>query len=241
MRAALGVVGALAACGGPPAPSLPWNEPAANQARREPVEDDEPDDGVQVTSTRGRTDPEAVNAGLAPRRAELTGCYLHNVGKRRWLGGKLIVHWDIAADGAITRVLLAESDVGAWPIEKCVLAVARATTFGKPIGGPAELTLPLEFAAPAPADVWGLEPSVRAVGGHLVKLEACAGQGAVPGEVAITLYVGPQGRVQSVGFASATAPLDDAWASCAERVALAWQLPDPKGQVTKLAVRYRPR
>jgi hypothetical protein len=236
---ALCVASALAACGGPPAPSLPWNEPPPNQ--REPVEEAEPDDGVQVVGTKGRTDPEAVNAGLAARRAELSGCYLQNVGKRRWLGGKLIVHWDIAADGAIARVLLTESDLGAWPIEKCVLGVARATTFGKPIGGATELTLPLEFAAPAPAGEWDLEQSIRAVGGQLVKLEACAGLGVVPGEVTITLYVGPQGRVQSVGFASATTPLDEAWASCAEKVALGWQLLDPKGQVTKLAVRYRPR
>lgn len=249
MRTALACVAALGACGGPPAPSLPWNQPAP--AGGEP-EEAEPDDGVQVMSTRGRMDPAAVDAGLAPRRDELAGCYTQHLGTRRWLGGKLILHWDVAADGAITRVLLTESDVGAWPIEKCVLAVARRTTFGKPIGGPTELSLPLEFSAPAPAAVWGVERSAVAVGGQLLALEACsrpaakAGDrarppGEMPSEVAITAYVGPQGRVQSVGFASAAAVLDEAWADCAERAALTWQLPDPKGQVTKLAVRYRPR
>jgi hypothetical protein len=257
---------ALAACGGSPPPSLPWTDPAAPPPRREVVEEAEPDDGLQVRSTKGHMDPDAVNAGLAPRRAELTGCYTRNVGKRRWLGGKLLLHWEVAADGEITQVLLAESDLGAWPIEKCMLEVARAAVFGKPTGGAAELTLPLELGAPVPAAVWGVEQSARAVGGQLLQLETCAaggdasaapgrkrgaaaakgaaagrGQRAMPDEVAITLYVGPQGRPQSVGFASATAAIDDAWADCAERVALSWQLPDPKGQVTKLAVRYRPR
>ena len=77
-------------------------------------------------------------------------------------------------------------------------------------------------------------------------LAAPAGRGASPGasppeDVVITMYVGPHGRVESVGFASPTTMLEDDWAACAEKAALGWHLPDPKGQVTKLAVRYRPR
>jgi hypothetical protein len=237
---ALCVASALAACGGPPAPSLPWNEPPPNQ--REPVEEAEPDDGVQVVGTKGRTDPEAVNAGLAARRAELSGCYLQNVGKRRWLGGKLIVHWDIAADGAIARVLLTESDLGAWPIEKCLLEVARTATFGKPVGGKAEFTVPLAFSATGPVSVWDAEAG-KAVGTQLAKLDECAKQkgvkGGSPRGLVVTLYVGPQGKVQSVGFASAKSVLDDLWADCAEQAVLAWKLPDPKGTIAKLAVKYR--
>lgn len=61
----------------------------------------------------------------------------------------------------------------------------------------------------------------------------------IPDEVVITLYVGPRGEAQSVGFASQKSMIDEAWAACAEKVALAWRLPDPKGTVAKLAVRYR--
>jgi hypothetical protein len=189
-------------------------------------------------------DPTAVNAGLTAHRAALTECYTQNVGNRRWLGGRVLVRWDIAADGKIIRVLLTASDLGAWPIEKCVLDVARTATFGKPIGGAAELTLPLEFTASIQPPQWDMLASARAVGGQLLKLADCARtdkRARLPNEVAITVYVGPHGRAESVGFASATTALDDGWAACAEKAALAWHLPDPKGQVTKLAVRYRPR
>jgi len=233
---------ALTSCGGSPPRQDPGPKVSAVPLTRVPVEDPGPDDGVQVTSAKGHMDPAAVEAGLAPHRAALTSCYTQKVGKRRWLGGHVLLRWEVAADGEVTRVLLADSDLGAWPVEKCVLDIARAATFGKPIGGAAELTLPLEFSAKGQPAVWDVEQSAKAVGGQLAKLDACAkGKVAMPEEIAITVYVGSHGRAQSVGFASPSEALDDAWAACAEKAALAWHLPDPRGQVTKLAVRYRPR
>ena len=90
--------------------------------------------------------------------------------------------------------------------------------------------------------LWDDERSAKAVGGQLAKLDACArGKIAPPDDVRITLYAGPRGRVESVGFASGRGEIDDAWASCAEKAVLGWRLPDPRGQIVKLAVRYRPR
>jgi len=61
----------------------------------------------------------------------------------------------------------------------------------------------------------------------------------VPDDVTLTLYVGPGGKAQSVGFSSGKSAIDDAWAECAEKTAMAWRLPDPKGVIAKLAIRYR--
>jgi hypothetical protein len=236
-----GAASAIAACGGSAKPAPP-PELSARPVTRVATEEPEADDGVQVIASKGHMDPRAVDAGIAPHRAALIACYTERVGRRRWLGGHALLRWEVAADGAITRVLLVSSDLGAWPVEKCLLEVARATTFGKPVGGAAaELLLPLEFSAHGQPPLWDVEQSAQAIGGQLTKLAACAKGTAPPTEVAITLYVGPRGRVESVGFASATTSIDEAWATCAEKTALAWQLPDPKGQVTKLAVRYRPR
>jgi TonB family protein len=234
---------ALAACGNPAPRPEPAPRISAVPVTRVAAEEPEPDDGVQVVAAKGHMDPRAVEAGVAPHRAELTGCYTQRVGRRRWLGGHVLLRWEVAADGTVTRVLLADSDLGAWPVEKCLLDIARTLSFGKPIGGgAAELTLPFEFSTKGQPATWDIEQSARAIGGQLTKLAACAkGKVAAPEEVAITLYVGPHGRAESVGFASTTTALDDAWAACAEKAALAWRLPDPKGQVTKLAVRYRPR
>jgi hypothetical protein len=247
-RATLGVTAALAvaaaACGGgsggkPAGPA----EPVAPRATRVPIEDEELEDGVEIISARGRMDPAVVEAGIEPHKADLGACYTSRVGRRRWLGGHVSIHWDIQRDGTITAVTLAESDLGAWAIEKCLLDIARGATFGKPIGGDADFSLPLDFSAKGRSVTWDEDQSLRAVGGQLAKLDACAKakgvKGPAPEDVTITVYVGPQGKAQSVGFASPRSVLDDAWAECAEKAALAWRLPDPRGTIAKLAVRYR--
>jgi len=209
-------------------------------------------DGVELQTGKGHVEPAAVEAGLRPHRDALARCYGDRVGRRRWLGGRIALHWDVAADGTFDRVVLAESDLGAWPIEKCVLDVARLASFGRPLGGPAGVDLPLEFSlcrsaaasscTTHPPALWDPDASVRAVGGQLARLDACGrGKLAVPDDVQITAYVGPRGRVASVGFASLTSEIAEAWAACAEKLVLGWRLPDPKGQVGKLRVTYRPR
>lgn len=261
------------ACGGkavpPPAPE-PMVEPP--RATRVPIEDDEPEEGVEFVNTRGRMDPAAIEAGIAPHTQALGACYTTNLNRRRWLGGHVVIHWEINKDGVVTEVRLAESDLGAWPIERCLLEVARAATFEKPIGGDADFQLPLDFSAKGSSVRWEEDKALRAVGGQVASLDACArggddagkgkskgkgkGRGktgrkgkdhgddageptviTAPSDVTLTLYVGPGGRAQSVGF-SGGSRLEDAWAECAEQTALAWRLPDPRGHIAKLVVRY---
>lgn len=266
-----GVIAVLVAgCGGKAVPPRP--EPVAAQPRptRVPVEDDEPQDGVEIVNGRGRMDPAVIQTGIAPHTQGLSDCYTTRVGRRRWLGGRAVLHWEIDKGGEVTAVKLAESNLGSWAIEKCLLDVARTATFGKPIGGDADFSLPLEFSAKGGSLNWEEDLALRAVGGQLAALDACheppghephrkangkrKGKGKAPPKapprpftkltppdnLTITLYVGPQGKAQSVGFSSPKSVLDEAWADCAEKVALAWRLPDPRGTIAKLAVRYRP-
>ena len=250
-----GVVTALvlAACGGKPPPPPPSPEPPpAQHTTRVPVDDSEPEEGVTVVNARGHMDPEAVEAGLAPHNEELSRCYMSRVGKRRWLGGHVVLHWDIKADGTISSVKLSESDLGAWEVEKCLLDVARSATFAKPIGGDADFTLPLDFSAKGGTQIWDEDKALRAVGGQLANLDAC-GEAKPrhparkpgprpehpPSNVTVTVYVGPYGKAQSVGFSSATSEIGETWAECAGKAAAAWRLPDPRGQIAKLAIRYR--
>jgi hypothetical protein len=252
VRGAAGL--ALAGCGGAP-PADPGPKVSPVPLTRAAVA--EADDEVELQTGKGHVEPAAVEAAIFPYRSELSSCYTQRVGKRRWLAGKLALRWEIAADGTIGRVLLADSDVGAWPIEKCVLDTARHTSFGRPVGGAAEVSLPLAFSlgAGGQATQWDDDRAAKAIGApQIAKLDACgkakasarAGAKAavvvavaVPDDVRITLYVGARGRALSVGFASAATEIDEAWAACAEKAALAWRLPDPRGQIAKLAVRYR--
>jgi hypothetical protein len=232
----------LAACGGSPKPPPPKPEPPPKPvATRVTVEDSsEPEEGVTIINAHGHMEKEAVEAGLAPHHEALSDCYIKGVGHRKWLGGHVMIHWDIKKDGTINSVkLMAETDIGSWPIERCLIEVASAATFDKPVGGDADFTLPLDFNATKSTLPWTEDQALRAVGGQLVKLEGCDKKEPPPNDVTITLYVGPHGKAQSVGFSSDKSEIKDKWAECAEKAALGWRLPDPHGVVAKLAVHYR--
>jgi len=238
---------AIVGCGGSKPPPAKPAEPPEPRVTRVPVDEPEEDDDVEVVSSRGHMEIKDVEAGLAPHKEALSTCYMSRVGRRRWLGGHATLHWDIDKSGEVTSVKLAESDLGSWAVEKCLLEVAREATFNKPVGGSADFMVPLEFAAKGRAITWDEDQGLRAVGGQIAKLDECGkakGTNGVklghPQDVTITLYVGPQGKAVSVGFSSPKTAIDDEWAECAEKVALAWRLPDPRGTIAKLAVRYRP-
>lgn len=230
----------LAACGGQaPAPVVAAPPPADDSGNPdEPAPD--PDDDVEIVSTRGKIDPASVTTAIQPHAGALEACYADNVGRRRWLGGGIELRWDVAADGTVTSVRLTQSDLGAWAVEKCVLAIARQLNFGKPKGGKAHVTTPLDFSAGSGAVPWSEDQAVRAVGGKLKDLAQCAKDGSAdPTNVTVTIYVGTRGKVQSVGFASPTG-FDDTWADCAAGRAMAWALTDPRGKVAKLSLVYNP-
>jgi hypothetical protein len=234
----------LVACGGkPPPPPPPPAPPPPPVAKRVPIEDNdhEPDDGVTIINAHGHMEQDAVTAGIAPHQVEMSDCYTKLFKRRRWLGGHVLIHWDIKKDGTVTSVkLMQESDLGAWPIEKCLLDVAKSATFDKPVGGDADFSLPLEFTAKGNTLPWSEDQADKAVGDkQLAKLDTCGKKDIPPHDVTITLYVGPHGRAQSVGFSSDKSEIGDKWADCAEKAIMAWHLPDPHGLVAKLAVRYR--
>ena len=253
----------LVACGGS-SPPAKQPEPQPLQRTRipieEPEEDEGPQDGVQIQSTRGRMELATIEAGIEPHKQTLMDCYMSRVGKRKWLGGRVSLQWDINKAGEVTKVLLAESDLGAWQIEKCLIEAARAATFGKPVGGDADFSIPLDFSAKGRLMSWDEDQALRAVGGQLASLDECAhpdtagqkvkpkkkkpgnGNGkrvTLPDDVVVTMYVGPGGKAQSVGFSSGKSQIDETWAECAERLAMGWRLTDPKGVIAKLAIRYR--
>ncbi|KAB2906876.1 MAG: AgmX/PglI C-terminal domain-containing protein [Kofleriaceae bacterium] len=237
------VLAAAAACGGKqkPQPIVATPPVEDNGARDGASSDEEADDDVEIISTQGKIDPDAVTRAIEPHASAIEACYVQNVGKRRWLGGGVELRWDVAADGALAQVRLVRSDLGAWTVEKCVLDIARQLSFGKPRGGKAHVSAPLSFSHGSGAVPWDEDQAVRAVGGRFKELAECAktAETADPTNVTVTLYVGTRGKVQSVGFAS-PGGFDDAWADCAAGRAMAWALTDPRGKVAKLSFVYNP-
>jgi hypothetical protein len=239
----------LAACGsGSPKPTANYAERPvdARPPTRQVIEnnDDDENTDMQVTSSHGKMDPADIEKAMASHTTAISECYTEQVGTRKWLGGDVLLHWWIDANGKLTSVALGDGDLGAWPIEKCMLDIARSITFPKPKGGKAEFTVPMQFSAKGRAMAWDSDKSLAAVGGQTKKLDECrklAQLGSNPDgdatTVAITIYVGPGGKAQSVGFATTVGmPPADPWFDCVEKIAMGWRLPDPRGHYAKLAI-----
>ena len=239
----------LAACGGStkPAPAEPPAPPSGpihdNPAVTDDGDGDGGEPGFEVAGSKGRMDPKAIEAGVSPHQEELEGCFTSQVAKRRFLGGKVELKWQIGKDGALTSVQIATSDLGAWPVEKCLLDISRGMEFTKPKGGATDFSIPLEFSGKQGSTWWDADVGEEAASKHKKDLAKCEKTGTPPTDAMITAYVGARGKVVSVGFATTQeSGLEpeawDAWADCAEKRILAWQLPDPRGQIAKLAFVY---
>lgn len=258
-RAALaaGFATALCSCGGAKPPE---GDGSSSGYRTRISRAEDPDDGVSLTTSRGVLEPEQIRAVVEPHSNEFSTCYISRVGDRRWLGGKLQLQWQVDGSGAVQSVHVNENDLGAWPVEKCVLAAARRLKFPPPRGGATDFTVPLEFSATGSAVVWDEAKSATALAPHLGSLAACAespagtaapgsGDGVstspaeafAPAEATLALYLGSQGQVLSVGFAvEEPTGFSERWAECAYAAALSWKLAEPRVPVAKLSVRYTP-
>jgi TonB family protein len=168
--------------------------------------------------------------------SDLEACYADNVGKLRFISGTVQLKFRVATDGTVKRVQVAEGTLGAWPMEKCLLGIARRMSFSRPKGGEAEFSFPIEF--PGRGRVVAMDEALveAELVPKLAELAACPEEAQVPAprEVMITVYVGPGGAVKSAGFGTPSdRPYEDAWADCAYAKALAWKLPDPRGKIWK--------
>ncbi len=189
----------------------------------------------RVEGTLGRLDDAVVQKAVGDAGAAIEACYRDNVGALRYVGGKLTVRAIVARDGKVAHAQVAEGDLGAWPVEKCLVELVRKLDFGKPQGGDAEVRIPLEFSARGPVTVMDEADSERELRQALRSLRTgCAGG---PKEATLTAYVAAGGRVTSVGFASDT-KLAASWCDCAEKRSRTWQLTDPRGSAAKLVGKY---
>ena len=143
------------------------------------------------------------------------------------------------ADAVRERVRL-----GAWPVEKCLLATSRKMTFTRPKGGEADFKIPLDFTSGRPVNYWDSDRADTEITKEARKqLRACAQEASTsnPRDVWVTVYIGNRGVIKSVGFASKhkRSPTDE-WSGCAEQKIMAWTLSDPQGRIAKMEFRYNP-
>jgi hypothetical protein len=233
-----------AACGGSETPVRTERARADERVvRPPPPADDDADDGVEVEGTKGHLEPFQIDEGVRPHQARLSACYQDELRKTRFLDGSVSLDFVVEPDGKVSAVRLAKGDLGSWAVERCMLEVGRAMKFAEPRGGKAaEFSLPLDLHSGKGEVVWWTEEQADGeVAAHRADLDACSDEAeGSPRNVWITLYVGPRGKVRSVGFASPSGAIDDGWCDCVVEKVAAWTLSDPRGRVAKAGFRYRP-
>lgn len=152
-----------AGCGGsdtppPRQPKLVGQDapvPTSHRAVAPDVGQSDDSGGMQVSGLHGHLDQYDIQQGVKPHTDAITGCYHDHIGGHPYVGGSIRLAFRIAVDGTVKRVRIESSDLGAWPVEKCLLGVARAMTFARPSGGKeAKFSLPLDFSGRGEITPW---------------------------------------------------------------------------------------
>jgi hypothetical protein len=229
----LGLIGVAAACGGnpPPKTQAPKEQIVEAPPGKSP-ESEGPDDGMKVggDGILGHLDEEVVARTLQPKLEEFGACFNRHK-KLQYVGGQITLRYRVARDGSVKK-LGYQSDLGSWPVERCVLEVARAIGFPQPRGGEAEFEYPAAFRPKQRHQVWDADRISADVHKHERALRACAG---APKSYALTWYIGAGGKTTSIGFSSPEPWGNgmDAFAECVTEKARGWRFTDPLGEITK--------
>src|SRR5262245_64889020 len=90
--------------------------------------------GMTVDNELGVLDTEEVDATLKQHFDEIRGCY-HRAGKaQRYAGGRVTLRFLVGGDGLAQDVLVVESTLGNYDVERCLVEVGRRITFHAPTG-----------------------------------------------------------------------------------------------------------
>ncbi len=228
---------ALTACGPKPEPA----RPRARAGDAPPPGDDRPaprkDEDVQISGLMGQIDASAVEKAFENHMNQVRACRRDNLGSFKYVGGTVQFFFVIGMDGVPTKVVLEKSQLGRYPLEACLIKVAKSLKFVKPKGGKAEVRYSMELAADGAEakdrDASWVHKTMRRVKGAIL---ACR-QGMRPSKFSVTFYVLPQGKAQTAGVAS-TEDIPDGFGACVTKVITRTTWPDPLGEVARVTVDF---
>ncbi len=224
----------LLSCSSAQAPvEEPADEPAVEEARAE-----EPaDDGMQIDGLRGSLRRDEVDPVLNRAAQRFADCYAEALEDHPYLVGDLALEFTVAPDGSVRRVWVTSATLGSREVEACILGLARGLTFPRPRGGEADFDYGPMVMNPGdetrPPEVWPVERIAERLEEQREVLVQCTGGRS---GYHATFYVGPGGRVRSVGVVAPAADAEEG-ARCLEREIASWQdLPDPGDWVAKISL-----
>ncbi|MEZ4255300.1 MAG: AgmX/PglI C-terminal domain-containing protein, partial [Polyangiales bacterium] len=97
-------------------------------------------DGMKIEGIKGSLPARDVNEALEPRFPKFQKCFMRRYKAVEVLAGTMELSFVVSIDGRVKEVFPHASDVGDRATERCVLDVARSTSFPRPQGGEAEFS-----------------------------------------------------------------------------------------------------
>jgi TonB family protein len=96
-------------------------------------------------SARGRLDKELIRGTIRVHLDEVKTCYESQLVRKPGLGGRVMVRFTIAADGAVADSELAEATLLDDRVTDCLVKAVRGWEFPKPDGGIVIVSYPFVF------------------------------------------------------------------------------------------------
>ena len=169
---------------------------------------------MQLQSELGVVETVDVEEVLEGHFDEIRSCYQRAGKAQKYAAGTVTLRFLIAGSGQCDDVLVVESNLGNYGVERCLVDVGRRITFKAPTGNKATtFDYPVEFRSTQEMAVLNLDgPKLERDLSELMPRIAACGQLASDHVTAI-MYIEPNGFPGSVGLAGAS-NLDEGVAGC---------------------------
>ena len=189
IEAALGLVGLLGTvgCGSAKPVVVEAEAPVQVEARG----------ASAVRGEIGGMNEDAVSATFAKLQEPIFACIADGATRVKELGGHFAISLRVDEEGKARWAYLSASTLGDQDTERCVLEIARAAEWPRPVGGEGLATRSFDVDAGVAPVLWEAD-KVRPVVKHLAKNAARCKKGK-DGRFVATAYVRPDGRVKSAG------------------------------------------
>ena len=180
--------------------------------------------GMELDSELGVLETSEVEAALARHFEAIRDCYQHAGKAQRYAGGRVLLRFMVNGDGSADDVLVVESTLGNYDVERCVVGIGRKIAFPAPSGKKATtFEYPVEFRSSnqlAVLDIDGVKVE-RDIASLLPQLASCGRLAPEPANVIV--YIEPNGTCGSVGLA-ANVPLDEDVGDCVVQTIRRWKM-----------------
>jgi hypothetical protein len=191
------------------------------------------DDGLTLEQAKGALDQRDVDKVLDRQVQSLTPCYEQAGAAQKYAGGDVKLRFFVTKTGEVSNVLVVESAVGNFEVERCLVTEGRKLKFPPPRGEHAtdfEYALRFQAASDARVVEWDDAVLARDVAQLSPRLASCGSLGRQP--VRAVVYIQPGGTVGSVGLAC-PGPMDVEASTCAVEQIRKWRLRDNDKHVVR--------